>query len=123
MAGAAAQHQHIAGQYSPGDELPCADAALLVPLKRSAPYRAIRDRVAQITPIDAWQDAGLHFFVFPLQPVAGGAVDGPPVAVFAMEPHARELLSAVVVTPRPGIEEAEVTDLLLPGVSYTAPLT
>ena len=35
----------MASQYEVGDGLPCADAALLLPLKRSPEYRAIRLRV------------------------------------------------------------------------------
>jgi hypothetical protein len=78
------------------EELPCADTALLVPLKRSGEYRALRPRVAGLSPLDHWQEEGLHFFVFALRHAAAAAEGGaavvakdvePPVAVFAMHPR------------------------------------
>jgi hypothetical protein len=102
--------------------LPCADASLLAPLKKSPEYRAIRPRVVSPRAVDSWQDEGVHFFVFLLNPVEGAAAvsDDPPVVVFAMHPEQPAPVSAVVVTPRPGGDEAEVLDLREPDSTYTA---
>jgi hypothetical protein len=103
---------------------------LLVPLKRSPEYRALRPRVAGLSPLDHWQEEGLHFFVFALRHGAaageGGAVVvakdvEPPVAVFAMHPREPSPVSAVVVTPSQSGEEAQVMDLRRPDLAYTAP--
>jgi Carboxypeptidase regulatory-like domain len=94
-------------------EQPCADYALLVPLKRSRQYRAVRSRVSDLRPSDAWQQDDLHFFVFALNRVEGDApppVEAP-VAVFAMRPDVAEPVSAVVVRPRAESQEAEITPL------------
>ena len=122
-AGPAAVHQQIASQYGSGDDAPCADFSLLVPLKRSRDYGAIRPRVADLKPIDAWQEDGFHFFVFRLRPVdvVERSLPGPPVAVFVMHPESMAPLSAVVVAPSPSGEQAEVTDVRNPGNVYTAP--
>ena len=124
VAGPATLHEQIASQYAPSDDLPCADASLLAPLKKSPEYRAIRPRVASPRAVDSWQDEGVHFFVFQLNPVQGAAamLDNPPVVVFAMHPEEPAPVSAVVVTPQPGGEDAEVIDLRQPGSAYTAPL-
>src|SRR5438874_10913454 len=100
----------MASQHGAGDARPCADVALVRPLKRSSEYRAIRRRVASPRPVDSWFDHELNFFVFQLQAVNGSAGHPaePPVAVFTMHPEAPEPVSAVVITPRPGREEAEV---------------
>jgi hypothetical protein len=108
-------------------EAPCADYALLVPLKRSRVYGAVRKRVADLRPADAWQQDGLHFFVFTLRPPDGapgtggagaggaGAPAEGPLAIFAMRPEAREPVSAVVVTPSAeGGADPEITDLRQP---------
>ena len=109
--GAAVSYGTAASTAAGGEE-PCADYALLVPLKRSREYRVIRPRVVDPRPADAWQQDGLHFFVFELRPIdaTGTAPPDPPVAVFAMRPEPGEPVSAVVVTPRP-FEEPEVTPL------------
>ena len=122
-AGPAAVHQQIASQYGSSDEAPCADFALLVPLKRSRDYGTIRPRVADLKPIDAWQEDGFHFFVFQLRPVdvVEHSLPGPPVAVFVMHPERTTPISAIVVTPTPGGERAEVTDLRHPDQRYSAP--
>ncbi len=120
-------HQTITSQYGISDDLPCADFALLVPLKRSSEYRTIRPRVAELKPADAWQEEGLHFFVFQLLPLE--AMDNedsrstaePPMAVFAMHPEVPTPVSAVVVTPSTTGEEAQVIDLRRPESAYTAP--
>src|SRR5438874_2189859 len=113
----------MANQYEVGDGRPCADPALLLPLKRSSEYGAVRRRVASPRPIDSWFDRELHFFVFQLEMVsgAGGNQAEPPVAVFTMHPDAPEPISAVVVTPSLDGAEAEVTDLRQPDRAYTAP--
>src|SRR5438105_4075293 len=108
-------HQHIASEYAPGDDLPCADSKLLVPLKRSREYGAIRKRVADLRPADSWQEDQFHFFVFALRP-AEEAPPTPeaPVAVFAMHPESSAPVSAVVVTLGPDGADAEVRDLRQP---------
>ncbi len=105
-----------------GADLPCADVALLMPLKRSAAFARIRKRVADHHHLDSWQEDGLHFFVFGLHLAAGGAAGaGAPVAVFALHPAAAGPVSAVVVTPGPGGAEAVVRDLLGTDSAYTMP--
>ena len=98
------------------DDQPCPDVKLLVPLKRSPQFAAIRRRVADPHHSDAWVEDGLHFFVYQLHPAEGagtgppganGGAPGPsaaqaPVAVFAMHPESSTVHSAVVVTPGPG---------------------
>ena len=73
--------------------------------------------------VDAWQEEGLHFFVFQLLPADGAAAvpAEPPVAVFAMHPEEPAPVSAVVVTPSASGTEAEVMDLRRPESAYTAP--
>jgi hypothetical protein len=124
QASSAELHNQIATQCAPGDDLPCADASLLAPLKKSPEYRAIRPRVASPRAVDSWQDEGVHFFVFQLNPVecAAAVLDNPAVVVFAMHPERPAPVSAVVVTPPPGGQEAEVVDLRQPDSGYVAPL-
>ena len=55
-------------QNGASENYPCADTALLVPLKRSALYGSIRKRVADLKPVDSWQEDGVHYFVFQLKP-------------------------------------------------------
>ena len=125
MAGPATLHEQIASQYAPADDLPCADAALLVPLKKSPEYRTIRPRVASPRAIDSWQEDGLHFFVFQLRAVNGvqSTPADPPVAVFCMHTQATMPISAVVVTPSPSGEEAEIMNLREPESVYIAPVS
>jgi hypothetical protein len=125
VAGPATLHEQIASQYAPGDDLPCADAALLAPLKKSPEYRAIRPRVASPRAIDSWQEDGLHFFVFQLRAANGveSSLADPPVAVFCMHPQAATPISVVVVTPSPSGEEAEIMNLRDPESVYTAPVS
>ncbi len=116
-----------------GDGRPCADVALLVPLKRSAEFAAIRKRVADHHHLDAWEEDGLHFFVFQLHPTGsaagtdGAGPDAPvaaaPLAVFAMQPGLPTPHSAVVVTPgADGVEaEAEIMNLRAADQTDTAP--
>jgi hypothetical protein len=98
---------HTAGAEA--DELPCADHKLLVQLKRSREYRALRPRVAELKPIDSWIQEGLHFFVFQLKPEDG--LPEAPVAVFAIEPLAQEVVSAVAISSQPNGASPEVHDL------------
>jgi hypothetical protein len=94
-----------------------------VPLKRSREYGAVRKRVADLRPADAWQQEGFHFFVFALQ--ANGTdslVAHSPLAVFAMHPEVTEPVSAVVVTPSVDGAQAEIRDLRDPESAYTAPI-
>ena len=115
-------HQIVEERLGVEDDLPCADYALLVPLKRSRAYGAVRKRVADLRPADAWLQDGLHFFVFDLHPPAGdGAPAERPVAVFAMLQESREPVSAVVVTPGAGGAAPEVVDLRPTGPGEPAP--
>ena len=117
-----------------GDEQPCPDAKLLVPLKRSPEFAAVRRRVADPHHSDAWVEDGLHFFVFQLHPLEGASPHGAngsapgrrvaqaPVAVFAMHPELSTVHSAAVVTPGPDGVEAEIMNLREPDSVYTAPV-
>jgi Carboxypeptidase regulatory-like domain len=98
--------------YDAGDALPCADAKLLVPLKRSRLYGSIRPRISELRPIDSWLQDGLHFFAFRLKPPSWALLGDLPVAVFAMHPDSAEPLSGVVLTPSPNGGPPELTDLL-----------
>jgi hypothetical protein len=105
--------------------MPCADYKLLVPLKRSREHGAVRKRVADLRPADAWQQEGFHFFVFELHidgNIADTLVTPAPLAVFAMHPEVKEPLTAVVVTPSSDGAEAEIRDLREPDSAYTAPI-
>ena len=123
MAGPATVHPRIADQYDVSADLPCADASLLVPLKRSREYSAIRKRVADVRPVDSWQEDQVHFFVFALRPEDNApATPEPPLAVFAMQRESTEPVSAVVVTASPDGVQAEVRSLREPDTVYTMPL-
>ena len=122
MAGPATVHQRFADPYDVSADPPCADAALLVPLKRSREYGAIRKRVADLRPVDSWQEDQLHFFVFALRPEENApATPEAPMAVFAMYAESTEPLSAVVVTPSLDGVQAEVRSLREPDNVYTMP--
>jgi hypothetical protein len=116
-------HQLVEERLGVGDDLPCADYALLVPLKRSRAYGTVRRRVAEHLPTDAWQQEGFHFFVFALRPADGAAAPSaePPLAVFAMHPDQKDPVSAVVVTAGP--DGTEVRDLREPERAYTIPVS
>jgi hypothetical protein len=103
--------EDAAVSYRVGEGLPCADPELLVPLKRSRLYGAIRPRVAELRPVDSWLQDELHFFVFRLHPPDGAELPDPPLAVFTMHPASKDPLSGVIVTPSPNGEAAEVLDL------------
>jgi hypothetical protein len=118
-------HQLVAERLGVEDNLPCADYGLLTPLKRSKDYRAIRKRVADLHPADAWQQEGFHFFVFVLRAEHGtnSVVPEPPVAVFAMHPAEKQPVSAVVVTPSSDGAEAEIRNVRQPDSVYTASIS
>jgi hypothetical protein len=110
--GATISYGSIGAEQAQTEE-PCADYALLVPLKRSRQYRTVRSRVSDLRPSDAWQQDDLHFFVFSLNRVEGDArppVEAP-VAVFAMRRDVQDPVSAVVVRSRADSQEPEVTPL------------
>jgi hypothetical protein len=98
------------GSSSADDLAGCADYALLVPLKRSRKYGLLRPRIADLRPADAWQQDGLHFFVFELRPkrlphrrVREIPVVGSPKPPGGLchAPDPGTPISAVEVTPRP----------------------
>ena len=126
VAGPAALQEAIAAEFAVADDLPCADSAFLVPLKRSPEFRALRPRLAGSAPhpvYDSWLEDGFHFFVFLLKPDGntGSAHEGS-FAVFAMHPEAPEPVSAITVVPDKTGTEAEITDLRHQTDTYTAPL-
>ena len=84
----------------------------------------IHPRLADIQPLDHWQQDGLHYFVFPLRMTDGRLVtiDDAPVVVFTMHPEATGPISVVVVTPSADGGDAEVVNLRHPDDSYTKPL-
>jgi len=97
--------------YASSDDVQRADYTMLVPLKRSRAYGSIRRRVADLHPIDAWQQDDVHFFVFQLRPKNGSVTPEPPTAVFAVHAGYKEPLSALVVTPQTNGGEPEIMDL------------
>jgi hypothetical protein len=123
VAGPATVPQRFADPYDVSADLPCADASLLVPLKRSREYGAIRKRVADLRPVDSWQEDQVHFFVFALRPEDNApATPEPPLAVFAMHRESTEPVSAVVVTASPDGAQAEVRSLREPETVHMMPL-
>ena len=117
----------------------CPDYSLLVPLKRSAAYGAIRRRVADLRPVDGWQDGGQHYFVFRLRPhdstngvppgsaatASGEAYESrraheevETLAVFVMVAGGLAPISAVTITAGVSDEEAQVVDLLQPAQAH-----
>lgn len=119
----AASLKVLSGSYLNDDDgFAGADFSLLVPLKRSKEYGAIRHRVADLKPQDAWQSDGLHYFVFALKPAAdvqfsGGAA----LALFALE-TGEGPVSALVINPESDEMEVGVQDLRNPGTPFTAQL-
>lgn len=84
----------------------------------------IHPRLADIHPLDHWQQDGLHYFVFPLRMTDGRlvSIDDAPVVVFTMHPEAIAPISVVVVTLSADGGDAEVVNLRHPDDSYTKPL-
>ena len=109
--------------YEVADSLPCADFGLLAPLKRSPEYAAIRRRVADPKPVDAWQMDMLHYFLFPLPAVKEPANGEAPYALFTMRWEDNGPVSALVITPHADGKQAEVVDLRQPGTVSTVPLS
>jgi len=106
----------LAGEYLNDDDgMPSADFRLLAPLKRSDAYGAIRHRVAELKPVDAWSLEGLNYFVFALHRPEGSAAD--PYALFVMNGETQPV-SALVVQPNGQGAEADVEDLRNPGAPY-----
>jgi hypothetical protein len=107
-------------------DFPCADAALLLPLKASVEFAAVRGRLVGDEFLDSWKEDGLHFFVFsllaPEGAEQGNRTEEGPLAVFAMHPALSNPVSAVVVSPRPGGVEAEIQDLRSPGTVTVTPV-
>jgi hypothetical protein len=106
------------------EELPCADGALLAPLRTSTEFAGVRERLACEEPVDSWTEDDFHFFVFELKTLPEAEETAgldPPVAVFAMHAESSAVISAVTVEPRAGNEEAEIRDLRAAEVAYTAP--
>ena len=81
----ASPHGLLNALNDPNAAFPCADAALIAPIKKSPEYRTVRPRLAGPAPVDSWEDEGLHYFAFQMKP-EDGAADGaePPVALFTM---------------------------------------
>jgi hypothetical protein len=104
------------------DDLPCADFGLLVPVKRSEEYAAIRKRVADPKPVDAWRMGIDNYFVFELRPAADAA-EVPSFALFKIrwEDYAPAL--AVVVTPSADGAEVQAVDLRQGGPAYKVSLS
>ncbi len=73
------------------------DFGLLGPLKRSPQYAAIRRRVAEPLPVDAWQLDMRHYFVFSLRPDETAPNEGAAYAIFAMQWEDDEPLTAAIV--------------------------
>jgi hypothetical protein len=122
-AGSAVSRGSLADLYANADDLPCADFGLLGPLKRSPEYAGIRKRVADLKPVDAWQVNMLHYFVFQLRPSDEAPADAvTPFALFTMRWEDNEPVSAIVVTPSPSGDHAEVTNLREPKSTHTVPL-
>jgi hypothetical protein len=90
-------------------------------VKRAPAYRTIRPRIAEPTPVDAWQEGDAHYFVFELQPGAEVA-DEPPVALFVVNEKGPALTAAVVVSVDVGREYARVQEIQRPEVIHTLPL-
>ncbi|HZS34691.1 MAG TPA: hypothetical protein VFC42_15115 [Methylomirabilota bacterium] len=97
MAARAAALPSLGSHPLGAESAPCADLGLLTPLKQSPEYRRVRPRIADVGPADAWQDGGLHYFVFALTPEPSPG--GPAVALFVMEPSEPVPVAALVITP------------------------
>lgn len=99
--------------FDVADDLPCADFALLVPLKRSAEYAAIRKQVAAPRPLDAWMVGVESYFVFPLKALeAAGAA--PSFALFKMCWETESPVIAIVATPTESGGQVMIRDIREP---------
>jgi hypothetical protein len=109
--------------FEVADSLPCADFEFLKPLKLSPQYAAIRKRVANPKPLDAWQANLIHYFVFQLKPAADAQADADaPFALFSMSFDYDGPAKALVITPDASGTYVQVENLLHPGVVQTVPL-
>jgi hypothetical protein len=121
-------HETVAAELAPAENLPCADTTFLGPLKASAEFASIHARLVSDHHLDSWQEDGFHFFVFQLRAINGpwnghATTLEPPVAVFVMHPDQQEPVSAIVATPLPDGQEAEIQDLRNPDTVYQAPMS
>lgn len=136
--GSSAEHTNEANASAPGaiaeptgtseeanGQAPEANLALLAAIKASWEFQTIEGRLVAPLPTDSWQEDDAYFFAFQLLPTDGPSPNGhePPLAVFAMRPPEHAPISAVVVTPRSGGEDAEVVDLRQPDSAYVAALS
>jgi hypothetical protein len=95
--------------------LPCADFQFLTPLKRSAQYGAVRKRVSNLKPLDAWQANGVHYFVFELRPAPDATTDaGPAFALFSMGWEYDGPAMALVISLDASGDQAEIVNLDAP---------
>ena len=109
----------LAAEYvNDEDGLAPANFFLLTPLKRSAEYGKIRDRVTRLKPVDAWSLDNLHYFVFDLAGRDGKTAGADtPVALFVMS-NDEKPVSALVIQPNGRGGEAEVEDLRNPNALF-----
>jgi hypothetical protein len=68
-------------------------------VQTSPEYTALHGRFASPTPVDAWYEDELQFFVFDLCGEDIGTHREPPVAVFTIDRQSDHVLSAVIATP------------------------
>ena len=108
----AASSRLLKALNGPGAISISADEALIVPLKKSPEYRAVRARLAGPAPTDSWEDEGLHYFVFQMR-AEEGAPQGaePPVALFIMRHGEPGPASVLIIAMEPDGDYAVVTDL------------
>jgi hypothetical protein len=86
---------------------------LLVSLKRSSAYAAIRSRVANPKPVDAWQVGTENYFVFELKP-SEPEMSVTSFALFNMVWDADDPQLAVIVGTPSDSNDAEVSAILRP---------
>src|SRR5947208_2031598 len=101
--------EQILQMLATGANLPCAEMELLTPLKRSREYAAIRPQVADLKPLDAWQEDGVHYFVFALRPEVDDT--SAPLALFSMASGDTTPMSAMLITPGATPEAVHVQNL------------
>lgn len=85
------------------------DIALIALAKRSPAYRAIRPRVADPCPSDAWRDGGLAYLAFDL--LSTGGEPWTPQAVFVLAASG-EIVAARLVESDGTAGGARIIDLL-----------
>jgi hypothetical protein len=83
----------------------------------------VRPRLASPTPFDSWEDEGLHYFVFQMQPEDAAVVGAePPVAMFTMRRDDTVPAGVLVIALAPEGDAALVTDLRHPTQAQRVPL-